>query len=176
MPQELTEERGPVWAEPRWWSVGYASRLVCAMIAASAVVGAVVGPSTLLISQLRAWLAGGVLSFPDWMYWQSAGMHVSLGVVLASVTSIFAVLLWPRPDEDSLVGRILSGPLVTGGLYVVAGLVFGGPQTLWHTSPAVAFACGVFLAAAFLFRLMRPSNGPHSTGTGMEPAPPATHP
>lgn len=149
-------EQGPVWAEPRWWSIGYGVRVVAAVVGASIVTGGIVGPGMLMLSQLRASLDGGMLTFPAWMYWQAAGVHIVIGVLLAGVISASAVLLGTRRTSAAIVGRMQSGPLVAGGLLSAMGVVMGGgAASLVSTVPATAVACGVFFAATLVARLTR---------------------
>ena len=149
-------ERGPVWAEPRWWSLGYGVRVVAAVVGASIVTGAIVGPGMLLLGQLIAFLDGATLTYPVWMYWQMAGMHITVGAVLAGVISASAVLMSTRRTPDGIIGRMQSGPLVAGGLLCALGFVMGdGAASLVLTLPAAAVACGAFFAATLLARLTR---------------------
>lgn len=151
-----SDERGPVWAEPRWWSASYAIRLAIALIIAAALVGSVVGPLSLVVAQFQASLTGGALTFPAWMYWQAAGIHVAIGLILASGTSLFAVLLGSYAEQHVIVARILSGPLMTGGLYMLLLLALAGAPTLLQTLPEAALACAVFFGSALLFGVTRP--------------------
>lgn len=139
-------------APERWWTGAYALRLAVAMLLAGAVVGAILGPVGLLLSQLSVALSGGTLSFPGWMYSQASGLYATLGVLLGSTCSVAMVLLLPRPStRRALLMRICAGPVTAGILLVILALFWGGrgiPIVLLET----AFGCAVFLLAAAVSR------------------------
>lgn len=139
----------------RWWTAGYAARLTIALVLAGAVVGAVLGPLELLFGQFLVASSGGSLSYPPWMYGQSAWIYALFGVLIGSGGSLAAVLLLPRPATTrALLMRISTGPMIAGGLLLVLSLFWGGsgvPSVLIET----AFGCAVFVLASVLARAAR---------------------
>lgn len=138
----------------RWQSKGYTARLGLALLLASIFVGGLNGPGLLLINRIEMARSGGSLWYPDWMYWQSAGMHIVLGILIAGGASFAAVMWMRRFSPGAVLRRLMIGPLVAGALWAGVSLMFGGAGML-TVMAMTTLAVGLFVLAGLAAGLTR---------------------